>query len=313
MLFVGVTTGQSVIPRLFPLWAAALDLDARLDLRDLPLASPRSAYRALVDEVARSPDVRGALITSHKVGFHEHARDRIDELGTWARRCREVSCLRAVGGGGEPRRVLGDALDPVAAAATLAAMIGDDHWRDHPDAEVLILGAGGSGTAISSLLALAEAPPRRVVVTARSDASLRRLGEIHRALGTSANLSYARTDEPAAADELIASLPAHSLVVNATGMGKDRPGSPIRDARFPDRGVAWELNYRGDLPFLAEALRQRSGSHLIVEDGWRFFLQEWIAHISMVFGRPVTPPETTSLIDLAEPFRPVHAEVGVGR
>ena len=53
-------------------------------------------------------------------------------------------------------------------------------------------------------------------------------------------------------------LPPASLVINATGMGKDLPGSPITDrGLFPMRGIAWELNYRGELQFLHQALAQR--------------------------------------------------------
>lgn len=313
MLFVGVTTRQSLIVRVFPAWMEALGLDARLDPRDLPLDSPPATYRAVVDEVASSDDIRGALITSHKVALFEHARERIDELGPWARRCREVSCLRSVRRAGRAARPLlvGDALDPVAAAATLGEMIGEDHWRDHRDAEALILGAGGSGTAISSLLALADPAPCRITVTARSDAALDRIRDIHGELGTAATISYARTDDASAADAFVAALPPHSLVVNATGMGKDRPGSPIREARFPDSGVVWELNYRGDLPFLREGLRQQAAAELIVEDGWRFFLREWIGHISMVFDRPISADEAATLTDLAEPLRPVHHRVEV--
>ena len=42
-----------------------------------------------------------------------------------------------------------------------------------------------------------------------------------------------------------------TLVINATGLGKDAPGSPISDAaQFPLNGIAWDFNYRGDLVFL---------------------------------------------------------------
>ena len=58
-------------------------------------------------------------------------------------------------------------------------------------------------------------------------------------------------------------------MINATGMGKDLPGSPITEAgRFPMNGVAWELNYRGELQFLDQALAQREARNLTVEDGW---------------------------------------------
>ena len=52
-------------------------------------------------------------------------------------------------------------------------------------------------------------------------------------------------------DQLISTAQPASLIVNATGLGKDRPGSPAsRQVRFPASSVVWDLNYRGDLRFL---------------------------------------------------------------
>ena len=57
-------------------------------------------------------------------------------------------------------------------------------------------------------------------------------------------------------DDLLAALPAGSLVVNATGLGKDRPGSPLTgEVRSRWKGIAWEFNYRGELEFLHQAGR----------------------------------------------------------
>ena len=54
-------------------------------------------------------------------------------------------------------------------------------------------------------------------------------------------------------------LPAGSLVINATGLGKDRPGSPLTDhCKFPENGLVWELNYRGTLESCTR--RRPSGS-----------------------------------------------------
>ena len=66
------------------------------------------------------------------------------------------------------------------------------------------------------------------------------------------------TAGPDDVDALLEALPPASLVVNATGMGKDRPGSPVSaGARFPERGVVWEFNYRGPLDFWHQALAQQ--------------------------------------------------------
>ena len=76
-----------------------------------------------------------------------------------------------------------------------------------------------------------------------------------------------------------------SLVVNATGLGKDAPGSPVTDAvQFPTNGIAWDFNYRGDLLFLHQAEESRQlGGLRHVEDGWNLFIHGWRKGIADVF------------------------------
>ena len=76
---------------------------------------------------------------------------------------------------------------------------------------------------------------------------------------------------------------ASSAVINATGMGKDRPGSPVTDrGLFPRQGVVWELNYRGELGFLAQARRQTDRRALTVHDGWLYFLHGWSCVVEQI-------------------------------
>ncbi len=71
-------------------------------------------------------------------------------------------------------------------------------------------------------------------------------------------------------------------------LGKDAPGSPITDAAvFPEDGLAWDFNYRGDLVFLRQAWSQQPGRRLHVEDGWTYFVIGWLAVIGEVFGRAI--------------------------
>ena len=83
---------------------------------------------------------------------------------------------------------------------------------------------------------------------------------------------------------LLERLKPHSLVINATGMGKDRPGSPLSDgAKFPQDSLVWELNYRGERDFMYQALAQKDERNLYVEDGWIYFLHGWTQVIAEVF------------------------------
>ena len=95
-----------------------------------------------------------------------------------------------------------------------------------------------------------------------------------------------------------------SLVVNASGLGKDRPGSPVPDgAQFPRRSIVWEFNYRGTLVFLAQARAQREASALTVVDGWRYFIHGWSSVIAEVFGITLTPELVQRLSEAAQESR----------
>ena len=269
MEFVGVTTGASSIVKMFPLWARDLGLEAQLVGRDVALDAPPGAYRAIVEDIRADDDRLGALVTTHKLALLDAARDLFDELDPHAERLGEVSSISKRDG-----RVVGHAFDPITSGRAIAHFLGEDHFA-RTGGHALCLGAGGAGAAI--VVNLLERPdaPERVVVT---DTRPERLEAV-------AALGAHETAPPERAGELLAASPPGSLVVNATGMGKDRPGSPLPgDARFPEGVIAWELNYRGDLDFLHQV--RAAGAR--AEDGWLYFLYGWTAVMAEVFGFELT-------------------------
>ncbi len=269
MQFIGVTTRSSSIKNLFPLWAEELEIDARLVGRDLALDSPPEAYREAVTEIREDPATRGALVTTHKVAILESARDLFDELDPLAEQLGEVSSISKRGD-----RLLGHAKDPITAGRALAPLLAKGYFA-RTGASVLILGAGGAGAAIALHLIGRPDVPAQITVT---DIEAGRRDHV---AGLGQGIVAA---EAAGAGALLEALPPGSLVVNATGMGKDRPGSPLPDgARFPEGGVVWELNYRGELDFLRAAVAQRAERDLRVEDGWTYFLYGWSEVIAEVF------------------------------
>jgi shikimate 5-dehydrogenase len=83
---------------------------------------------------------------------------------------------------------------------------------------------------------------------------------------------------------VLASLKPGSLVINATGLGKDTPGSPLTDqAVFPEAAVVWDLNYRGNLDFLDQARREAGARNLTIVNGWTYFIHGWTQVIAEVF------------------------------
>jgi shikimate 5-dehydrogenase len=299
--FIGVTTGSSSIMRIWPRWREVLGLGADVELvgRDIALGAPPEAYRQALRELIGDPRAVGALVTTHKIGVYEAGRDLLAGVDELAELCGEVSCLARRDGG-----LYGWAKDPVAAGRTLEGLLSPTHFRDG-GGHVLCMGAGGSGTAIALYL-LARRPgrdhPERVVVTDRSRERLERLRGILERVDHDSTVELAEADLH---EQLLEELPATSLVVNATGMGKDAEGSPLGDAaRFPEKSVVWELNYRGELDFLRQARAHAGERRLTVEDGWTYFINGWTSVTEEVFQRPISDEDLRVLAAEAEFARP---------
>jgi len=299
MAFIGVTTSQSMINRLFPLWAKELDLpDAELRGIDLPVDSAPDAYRRVIEAVRDDRVLAGALVTTHKLAVFESAGDVFAELDPDAQRCREISCIVRDGAG-----LVGYAKDPTTVALALDLLLPDGYFAES-GGYVLCLGAGGAGTALALCLLTRElraGRPQRIVLADVKTERLRAVRALVDGL-PGADVDTVALTEPDAADRLLAGMPAGSLIANATGLGKDRPGSPIDDAaRFPADAIAWDFNYRGDLQFLRQAGRQPG---VRAEDGWDYFLHGWIEHITEIYRRPNSPALFQRLSNIAAPFRP---------
>ncbi len=165
------------------------------------------------------------------------------------------------------------------------------------------MGAGGAAISITSQLMEPKHGanrPRRIVVSNRSPERLGKIKDIHRQLGQPIPVEYYHTANPEQNDRLLHGLKQHSLVINATGLGKDAPGSPLTDgARFPEKALAWELNYRGNLVFLEQARAQAEKKALRLEDGWIYFIHGWTRVIAEVFGVEI-PTEGKEFEELAE-------------
>jgi shikimate 5-dehydrogenase len=195
----------------------------------------------------------------------------------------------------------------VAAAKALDEFVPRDHW-ERSDGEVLCLGAGGAAIAITLGLADRAGGPSHITVVNRGPARLDALRAINAGRPGATKFAYIENADPRFNDRLIRLSPPGSLVINATGMGKDTPGSPITDAaEFPEGAYAWELNYRGELEFLHQALAQKERRRLQVHDGWRYFIHGWSTVIEEVFDIRITEVQLARLAALSESERPARA------
>ncbi len=296
-MFLGVSTGRSAIQGIFPLWMRELGRpDVGLVGVDLQPHAAREAYRRVVAAIASDPVCVGGLVTTHKIDVVDAARDLFAGFDRFARALGEVSAIVKTADG-----LHGSATDPIAAGITLATILGPGYFG-RTGGEVLCFGAGGSAAAITLHLLDRGGTdrPRRIVIVNRSQVRLERLRELVAGSSAPIEVDLLRNEDPNRNDELLATMPAGTLVVNATGMGKDRPGSPLTDAAiFPERAIAWELNYRGDLRFLRQAAAQTRTRAVHAEDGWTYFVRGWIEVLARVLGFDITPDRFDRLASIA--------------
>jgi shikimate 5-dehydrogenase len=300
LYFFGVTTAKSSIMKVFPAWAKHLGLgDAVIKGVDFPLHAPPAVYRAAVDFLKTDPLSLGALVTTHKIDLYHACRDQFDEIDRHALFMGETSCLSKRDG-----RLVCHAKDPISSGLALDGFLPERHF-ERTGAEVFSMGAGGSTIALTWRLMQpnrGDDRPSRIVVSNRSPQRLEEIRRIHADLGSGVPTEYVLAPRPSDNDAVLADLKPGSLVINATGLGKDAPGSPLTDAaRFPERAIVWDLNYRGDLVFLDQARAQRDQGGLQIEDGWTYFLHGWTQVIAEVFhvDIPTGGPAFSALSEIA--------------
>jgi shikimate 5-dehydrogenase len=301
MYFIGVTTHSSSIMRVFPRWAEYLGLgDVTLSGINFKLHDEPENYRRAVEFIKHDPLSLGALVTTHKIDLLRACRDQFDRLDEFAASMGEISSISKDG-----CCLVGHAKDPISSGLALEAFLPEQYW-ERSGAEAMVMGAGGSAIAITWYLLAGQNRPARIVVTNRSLPRLEEIEAFHHRIGANGTVEYHHTPSAEMTDALLAALKPGSVVMNATGLGKDAPGSPLTDgAVWPERGIAWDFNYRGELLFLEQAHRQQVARHLQIEDGWIYFVHGWTRVIAEVFhiDIPTSGPNFDRLCEIAAGVR----------
>ena len=224
-----------------------------------------------------------------------------DYLDPYAMITDEISSISKLDG-----RLEGHAKDPITSGASLDAIIGKDYFA-RTGGHVLSFGAGGS--AIATLLHLINKKdkgdrPARFTFVNRSQGRLDHAREMVSGLRTDIAIEYIQNQDPKVNDGIMEAFPPHSVIINATGMGKDTPGSPITwEGKFPMESIAWEFNYRGELDFMHQALAQVESRKVVVEDGWIYFVHGWTQVVSQVLHFDLTPALFDRLNEAASSVR----------
>ncbi|MCC8180628.1 MAG: shikimate dehydrogenase [Planctomycetes bacterium] len=304
MFFIGVTTGKSSIMKVFPKWADHLGLDAVIEGFDFAQHDEPERYREAVDFIKNDPMSLGALVTTHKLDLLKAAKDRFEYLDPYAKVLEEISSISKLDG-----KLCGHAKDPITSGLSLERIVDADYWQ-RTGGELLLLGAGGSSLALTMYLKEKADQggdvPSRIIVTNRSEKRLNEMRDIHKSIGYDIPTSYHLCPTPDLNDKVMEQVKPYSVVVNATGLGKDAPGSPLTDAGvFPMHSIAWEFNYRGDLVFMDQAARHKESRGVRVVDGWDYFIYGWTRVVAEVFhiDIPTSGPGFEKISELARSVR----------
>lgn len=296
--FIGVTTSQSSIMTVFPKWAKALCLDnAVIKGIDFGLHAPAEEYREAVKFIKSDPLSLGALVTTHKIDLFQACRDLFDYIDPYAEQLGEVSSISKMDG-----RLCAHAKDPISSGLALENFVPKDYWKTY-GGDVLLLGAGGSSLAMSIYLTqdkFRDNLPNKIIIANRSLPRLEHARKILDGIQPHTRFEFVLNPTPACNDKTLSRLKPHSLVVNATGLGKDAPGSPLTNAcSFPIESLVWEINYRGHLLFKDQAQAQADAKKLHVEDGWIYFIHGWTQVIAEVFHIDITDGMLQQLSNIA--------------
>ncbi|PWJ50593.1 shikimate dehydrogenase family protein [Faecalicatena contorta] len=297
--FIGVTTEQSSIMKVFPKWAKALGLkDAVIKGIDFAPHSSAEEYREAVTFIKNDPLSMGALVTTHKIDLFNTCKDLFEYVDPYAEKLGEVSSISKKDG-----KLCAHAKDPISSGLALENFVPENYWTDY-DGDVLLLGAGGSTLAMSVYFSqekFGNNIPKKIIIANRSVPRLESAKAILDGIHPDIKFEYIHNPSPEDNDKTLASLKPHSLIVNATGLGKDGPGSPLtNDCIFPKDSLVWEINYRGDLLFKHQAEAQAAEKNLHVEDGWIYFIHGWTQVISEVFHIDIQGDLLNKLSDIAK-------------
>lgn len=279
--FLGVSTGQSSVHAFFERWCQAIDVKARMLGVDIPIGAPKETYERFFQDYMGSPQIIGGLVTSHKAALFTHCSKLFSHLTRDAENLEEIGAVFRQGGGAWA----GDASDVPASGLAASKLLTTPQWHSGSK-QVVIFGAGGAGLALSITLASLRQPPAEIVLTESRPDRMETVRRILQRVRADRLIKLISSEEN---QRLVDGKPSGTLFVNASGLGKDLPGSPIVSfANVAKDALVWDFNYRGDLLFLKQARFEQAAKNLVIEDGWWYFISGWAHVICRVFGKECT-------------------------
>lgn len=279
--FLGIRTAGSAAHKAFPVWTDAMGWDATLVGVDIPRDSACATYHDFLAMMKADRLCVGTQVTAHKVRVHDCLAAELAECDPDVQLLGEVGAIATTG-----RGFAGFSPDMLALGAELSAMLAGQKGR-FAMTELVILGGGGAGRAIALAGArLGNGRVSKITLTERSaEVRAELAGKVKEIAALNRDIDFDIQDGEANNEVVERSAPG-SLIVNATGVGKDAAGSPISvNVRFPPGAVAWDLNYRGDLGFLRCATAQSGSREVMALDGWNYFVRNWFECLMRLAGQ----------------------------
>ena len=218
MYFIGVTTGKSSIMKVFPRWAEYLKFgDVQIKGIDCKVHDDPQTYRNVVEFIKRDPQSRGALVTTHKLDLFHAAADLFDDLDPYARMLDEVSGIAKRG-----EKLVGYAKDPqtsgLAGGDPAARILGNDPGG------IAAVGRRWGGHGLDRVFDAATTRHESPDENCRFDRDAARLKEIEalcRRLGDQVPITFHHAAAVRDNDAVVGTLKPFSMVINATGLGKE--------------------------------------------------------------------------------------------
>lgn len=279
MLFVGVTTTQSIINQIFPRWMELLKSNFILECYDIDLLAAPEAYRICVNKIKTNYNIKGALVTTHKIPLYGASSDLFDKIHTSSKTFEEIGCIYK-----RNNQLIGEATDVITVKNAFNDIWFEYDYNNKKHIQVCILGCGGAGIALGfAILSLNYLNIEKILMIDNNSIRLEKARNSLSKFDRNSIIVYSKSNSIYDNDILVSSMKENAIIVNATGLGKDLPGAPISEnVIFPNGGCIWEYNYRGDLKFMDIAKEQKDSKNLAIEDGFNYFIYGWTTVISRV-------------------------------
>lgn len=279
MLFIGVSTHKSFINEVFYDWLHIIKRDGELIGVNLDINCKPLNYLDICSFIRANELVLGSLVTTHKVNLYNAAKDLFDYLPRTCNEFEEIGCIYKNNG-----KLCGEVTDLFSVKNALGNILPENYLSTSP-IDFCILGSGGAGLALAYRILIDENQKlNRLVITDVSKERIIATNSILKKYDKRGilELFLVKNNDT---DNIIRNLRQGSVIVNATGLGKDRPGAPFTEnVDIPYKCFIWDFNYRGALDFLKIATAQQKRKQLIIHDGWRYFINGWMQVISRVFN-----------------------------